>query len=130
MARSTLVLLVPGDPLTGLLTESGLSSYGYDVVVARTSAEAAALLPSNRHIRVLVIDADLPNTLSFAKTARAANPDLQVVYTSRAPNKLADRDKVNGAPCLRAPYHPHQLVGVIGGLLRRPSADDRETDAA
>jgi DNA-binding response OmpR family regulator len=130
MARPTLVLLVPGDPLTGLLTESGLSGYGYDVLVAHSSADAAALLPAHRHIRVLVIDADLPNAMAVTKAARAANPDLQVVYTSRAPNKLADRDKVTGAPCLRAPYHPHQLVGVIGGLLRRPSADDREIDAA
>ncbi|KAB1077914.1 hypothetical protein [Methylobacterium soli] len=24
--------------------------------------------------------------------------------------------KVAGAPCLRTPYHPHQLAGIISGL--------------
>jgi DNA-binding response OmpR family regulator len=130
MARPTLVLLLPGDPLTGLLTESGLRSYGFEVLVARTSAEALDVFCATRNIRVLVVDADLANGPSLAKTARSRDPDLHVIYTAREPNKLPDREKVGGAPCLRAPYHPHQLVGVISGLLRRPTMDDRGAEAA
>ena len=126
MSKATLVLLVPGDRLTGLLTESGLQGYGYEVLVAQSPTAASDHLRSNKRIRVLAMDADLPNGLALAKAARAANPDLVVVYTSRMPHKLADRDKVDGAPCLRAPYHSHQLVGVIGGLLRRPATDQDE----
>jgi DNA-binding response OmpR family regulator len=124
MASTTLVLIVPSDPLTGLLTESGLTAYGYDVLMARDAEEAMAVLQANRRVKVLVIDADVVSRLNFAKVARSLRPDLQVVYTSRLPNKLSDQDKVSGAPCLRAPYHPHQLVGVIAGLLGRRSTDD------
>jgi DNA-binding response OmpR family regulator len=126
MQKATLVLLVPGDRLTGLLTESGLQSYGYEVLVTQGLAEASDHLRSTKRIRVLVMDADLPDGLALAKAARAANPELTIVYTSRTPNRLSDREKVRGAPCLRAPFHPHQLVGVIGGLLRRPTADQDE----
>ena len=130
MARPTLVLLVPGDSLTGLLTESGLTSYGYEVILAQRPDEALDHLRSNRRIRVLVVDADLPNGFGLARFARAADPKIQVIYTLRAPNKIRENELVQGAPCLRAPYHPHQLVGVIGGLLRRPSGEDGETNAA
>jgi DNA-binding response OmpR family regulator len=130
MARPTLVLLVPGDPLTGLLTESGLTSYGYDVVMTLRPDEAQAHLQSQPRIKVLVVDADLPDGSGLARFARSANPAIQVIYTLRAPSRIREGELVQGAPCLRVPYHPHQLVGVIGGLLRRPSGEDGETNAA
>lgn len=130
MAQSTLVLLVLNDPLTGLLTESGLRSYGYDVVLARSSAEGQDLVLTNKRIKALVVDADLAGGLALARAARSASPGMHVVYTSQTPNKVADREKVRGAPCLRVPYHPHQLVGVIGGLMRRPTADGSEPQVA
>jgi hypothetical protein len=33
-----------------------------------------------------------------------------------------EREKVRGAPCLRTPYHPHQLVGVIAQISNRSEA--------
>jgi hypothetical protein len=35
MARQPLVLLVPGDRLTGVLTKRGLEGYGYDVLTSK-----------------------------------------------------------------------------------------------
>jgi len=101
-----------------------LQSYGYEVLLAHDPAEALTIARGNKRIQVLVVDADRPEGLALAKAARSADPSLHVVYTSRMPHKLMDRDKVSGAPCLRAPHHPHQLVGVIGGLLGRRSAGD------
>jgi hypothetical protein len=40
------------------------------------------------------------------------------------PHRLPEREKVPGAPCLRVPYHPHQLVSLIGQLTGRRSPDD------
>ena len=74
MARPTLVLLVPGDSLTGLLTESGLTSYGYEVILAQRPDEALDHLRSNRRIKVLVVDADLPNGFGLARFARQPIP--------------------------------------------------------
>jgi CheY-like chemotaxis protein len=125
MTRQPLVLLVPGDRLTGLLTKSGLEGYGYDVLTAGSVEEARALLLTNRRISVLVVDVELENTsagLALAKAARTADPTVRVVYTCIAPYRLSEREKVRGAPCLRTPYHPHQLVGVIGQISNRTEA--------
>jgi response regulator RpfG family c-di-GMP phosphodiesterase len=125
MARQPLVLLVPGDRLTGLLTKRGLEGYGYDVLTAGGVDEALSLLRTNPRISVLVIDVKLENTsasLGLAKAARMADSTINVVYTCGIPHRLPEREKVRGAPCLRTPYHPHQLVGVIAQISNRSEA--------
>jgi CheY-like chemotaxis protein len=125
MARQPLVLLVTGDRLTGLLTKNGLEGYGYDVLTTSSLDEALDLLRTNRRINVLVVDVKLENTsasLALAKAARLADPTINVVYTCGTPYRLSEREKVRGAPCLRTPYHPHQLVGVIAQISNRTEA--------
>jgi DNA-binding NtrC family response regulator len=129
MAR--LILLLGADSLTQLVVASGLQTYGYEVAVASTTSEALDLLQSRR-ISVLVadVDADTTNRLAFVRTVHTADPSLAVIYTARISSKLPDRDKVPGAPCLRAPYHPHQLVSLIGHLFRRGAEDEDASHAA
>ena len=125
MAKQPLVLLVPGDRLTSLLTRRGLEGYGYDVLTASGVEEALDLLRTNTRISVLVVDVKLENTsasLAFAKAARMADPRVNVVYTCSIPHRLPEREKVRGAPCLRTPYHPHQLVGVIAQISNQNEA--------
>ncbi len=125
MARQPLVLLVPGDRLTGVLTKKGLEGYGYDVLTTSGVEEALELLRTNTRISVLVVDVKLENTsagLALAKAARMADPRVNVVYTCGTPHRLPEREKVRGAPCLRTPYHPHQLVGVIAQISNRNEA--------
>ena len=125
MARHPLVLLVPGDRLTGLLTKSGLEGYGYDVLTTSSVEDALDLLRTNARINVLVVDVKLENTsagLALAKAARQANPRVNIVYTCDIPHRLPEREKVRGAPCLRTPYHPHQLVGVIAQISNQNEA--------
>ncbi len=98
---------------------------------ANTPAEALGILQTRR-VGVLVasMDIDTAGRLSFVQAARKANPALAVIYTARVPSKLPDREKVAGAPCLRSPYHPHQLVSLIGHLSRRGVEDDDTSHAA
>ena len=122
MSRPPLVLLVPPDRLTGMTTSHHLAGYGLEIITANSVDEAQHLLRTNRRISVLVIDTDLGQAddgLSLAKSARASDPDLKVIYTSRMPFRLQESEKVSGAPCVRTPYRPHQLVGVISQLVRR-----------
>jgi DNA-binding response OmpR family regulator len=131
MARPTLVLLVPGDRLTGVLTQAGLQGFGFDVEVVSSAEEAADRLRSHRGIDVLVVDADLPQGrgLALAREARALDPKYKVICTARNPFQIPDRDTVRGAPWLRTPYHPHQLVGLISNLSGRQGSDE-DTRAA
>ena len=125
MTRHPLVLLVPGDRLTGLLTKSGLEGYGYDVLTTSSVEDALDLLRTNARISVLVVDVKLENTsagLALAKAARMADPRVSIVYTCDIPHRLPEREKVRGAPCLRTPYHPHQLVGVIAQISNQNEA--------
>jgi len=129
MAR--LVLLLGSDPLTQLVVASGLQTYGYEAALASTPADALEIL-NNRKVHALVaeMDSDTAGRLAFVRSARKIDPSLPVIYTARVPSKLPDRDKVSGAPSLRAPYHPHQLVSLIGHLFRRGAEDEDASHAA
>jgi CheY-like chemotaxis protein len=133
MSRQPLVLLVPGDRLAGRLAKGGLEGYGYDVLMAGSVEEALSHLRTNRRISVLVVDVKLENAtagMALAKAARVGAPSIHVIYTCRIPYRLPEREKVKGAPCLRTPYHPHQLVSVIGQISTRYSSSGIETRAA
>jgi CheY-like chemotaxis protein len=91
--------------------------YGYAVLTADDGQGAAATLRENKHITVLVTDADLNGDidgLAITHLARKTNPTkIDVIYTARTPQRIPHAGKVSGAPMLRELYHPHQLVGVI-----------------
>ena len=133
MARQPLVLLVPEGRRPGAITRAGLESYGYDVLTASTLEEGLDLLLMNQRVSVLVVDVEpekVSEGMALAKAARRSDPSLHVIYTCRAPYKLPEREKVKDAPCLRTPYHPHQLVGVIGQISSRHCFDEHEMRAA
>ncbi|MCJ2084267.1 response regulator [Methylobacterium sp. J-090] len=132
MARASLpplVILLAGDELTRSITTSCLEASGYDVLSARTAGEVEALLlgqTDRRRVDVLVTDADVRDEVdgfSLGAVARCLDPAVGVIYTTRSPRTLPAAI-VAGAPCLRTPYHAHQLVSLIAGLPR-PTARNR-----
>ena len=113
--------------MTRLLTANGLAMYGYTVLTARNGAEAVELLQANRRIDVLVTDADLggdPDGLAIARFARGLHPKVDVIYTGRQPSRIPEALKVKGAPSIRTPYHPQQIVGIISEFRQRPDAGE------
>ena len=135
MAKPQTVLLVARTGLVRNVTSAGLAMYGYDVLTADGGQEASEALRENKHITVLVTDADLTGEidgLGIARLARKINPKIDVIYTARAPHRIPHAAKVSGAPMLRDPYHPHQLVGVISSIRMRSTEvpSDRSESAA
>lgn len=126
MNKIPTVLLVAGDGLTRLLTTSGLAMYGYEVRAADSPSEALELIRGASgadRIGVLVLDLDLPGDpdgLTVATLARAQHPKLMVIYTSRMPQRVPEKQKVPGAPILRTPYYAQQIAGIIRELQQGP----------
>lgn len=126
MSRPLTVLLVANDGLTRQITANGLTMYGYEPVVAREGSEAMKILEAERRVDVLVVDADLGGDVSglaVAKAARLLHPRIDVIYASRAPHRIPDEAKVKGAPSIRTPYQPQQIVGMISELRYRMPSD-------
>lgn len=135
MNKIPTVLLVAGDGLTRLLTTSGLAMYGYEVRAADSGADALEIISAASgpdRIGVLVIDLDLPGDpdgLAAARLARAQNPKLMVIYTSRMPQRIPEKQKVPGAPILRTPYCAQQIAGIIRELQQGSQAAHSERAA-
>lgn len=126
MARQLTVLLLASDGLTRQITANGLTMYGYEPFLARNGAEAMTLLEGERKMDILVVDADLGGDVSglaVAKAARLLNPRIDVIYTSRAPYRIPDGVKVKGAPSIKTPFQPQQIVGMISELRYRMPSD-------
>ena len=126
MSRQLSVLVVASDGLTRRITANGLTMYGYEPLLAKDGAEAMSILQAERRIEVLVVDADLGGDMSglaVAKAARLLHPRIDVIYASRAPHRIPDEAKVKGAPSIRNPYQPQQIVGMISELRYRMPSD-------
>jgi CheY-like chemotaxis protein len=122
MSKCLTVLIVTSDALTRSMCENGLAIAGYDVITATSGASAIEQLEA-RKVDVLVTDAELRGAvdgLSVARTARDRNPKVEVIYTAAFPQRIPESHKVPRAPCIRAPYSPYQVSGVIGALRQRP----------
>ena len=127
MARQLTVLLVASDGLTRQITANGLAMYGYEPILAKDGMEAMTALTGETRIDILVVDADLGGDIpgiEVAQAARLRNPRIDVIYTSRMPFRIPEGAKVKGAPSIRTPYQPQQIVGMISELRHRGSSDD------
>jgi CheY-like chemotaxis protein len=128
MVRQIKVLLVADDGLTRAVAANGLEMYGYCVFVARDGEDALEQLNARQRVDVLVVDADMSGErdgLGVAKAARQLSPTIDVIYVSRIPFRIPEQTKVRGAPCVRSPYHPHQLASVIAALRHRPGNEEK-----
>lgn len=127
MKRNALVLVVAADALTRRLTANGLEMYGYEVVAVASGGEAMDLLREERRIALVVTDVELGGEidgLAVAQAGRQADPRMLVIYTARFPHAIPRKRMVSGAPTLRSPFHPQQVVGLIAQLRQAGSGGD------
>ncbi|MDP2358283.1 MAG: hypothetical protein Q8M31_19795 [Beijerinckiaceae bacterium] len=117
------VLLALSDPRTNRAMSTGLQRFGYENLTATDQCEALSILATKGQIDVMIIDADAPEGLALGHGVRRAHPNVAIVYTSEAPQKIAEHTIVSGSPMLRSPFAPHLLAGVVAALGRRASLD-------
>jgi PAS domain S-box-containing protein len=112
------VLLVEDEPdVLGLATEL-FRSIGYEVVVASSASEAAAILKERTDIDVVFTDISMPNGMSgmeLASHVRTQYPAVKVVLTSGYP--LASlRDKHAAIHEFPFVYKPYRLADLARAL--------------
>jgi len=91
--RGETVLVVEDDTAVRLIISELLKELGYDVLVATDARPAIPLLQSDRRIDLMISDVVLPhvNGRKLAEIARAARPELQVLFVTGYAENATDR---------------------------------------
>lgn len=108
------IYLTDENPVVARDLASALVRSGYEVVTLPARQIAATLKGSPGRVVVLA-NAD-QGGLDLAREVRSCRADAGVVYTASAPHRIPDTAKVRGAPTMRSPITPHQLVGVVAAI--------------
>jgi DNA-binding response OmpR family regulator len=124
MADLLEIMVVEDDQQIQRFIEEALSDGGFEPAIASSGEEALALLTEGESIskyRLILIDIKLGKDRisgwDVARRARAANPDLPVVYITGVGDEEWAVQGVPGSVLLTKPFAPAQLVTAVSQLL-------------
>ena len=110
------ILFVDDDLISRLLNCAVLRECGFEVLEARSYAEACRLIEEHRCLTALVTSVDLAsqvNGFDLSRCARVANAHIPVVYLSGANVHRYFADGVSGSRFIPRPFDPHQIVRAL-----------------
>lgn len=115
-------LVVDDELLVQMVMSHALEDEGASVLPACDGAEALKLLEQGSSIDVLVTDVTMPvlDGWSLAERARAARPDLPVVYVTGM--SFAPSRQVAGSLLVPKPFRSEDLVDAVSRVLQREAA--------
>ena len=120
------ILLVESEDAVRRLAADILNRHGYQVIAARSSEEAVAMLKEqNRRVDLLLADGELAEKGStgklFAELQRLF-PELRVIYTGSCPADSAEHDRgaKSKGSILSKPYSPNDLISAVRQRLDAP----------
>jgi DNA-binding response OmpR family regulator len=117
------VLVVEDDTAVRLIISEVLKELGYDVLEASDARPAIPLLQSDRRIDLMISDVVLPhvNGRKLAEIARAARPDLKVLFVSGyAENATFLADFLDlGMDMLTKPFALEALGAKVRAMIER-----------
>ncbi|KAA2235564.1 hypothetical protein [Salinarimonas soli] len=108
------IYLTDENPVVARELSATLLKNGYEVVTLPAS-EITANVKAQRGRAVIFANVDRGG-LDLAREVRMARPDVGVVYSAAAPQRVPETARVRGAPIIRSPITSVQLVGVVGAL--------------
>ena len=121
--RCGAILVVEDEEPLRLLVVEVLRRRGYEVITAKSGAEALRMWPRHREdVQVLLTDIVMPdgvNGWELAKRLQSDKPALSVIYTSGYSPDIVDQDGrfLEGRVFLQKPYDPETLVEKIRACL-------------
>jgi len=117
------LLVVDDEPHIGLLLRPHLEHQGYQVSLARTLAEARAVLGDRRaSLDALLLDLHLPDgsgldLLRQLRRSAATRALPVIVLTAEGEDRVLGEVEALGASLLTKPFSPSKLTARIAGLL-------------
>jgi len=118
------VLFVEDDETLRELTRSVLADAGYTVIDASSGNEALDECEAHEGpIHVLVTDIVMPGMsgAALARRARAAHPEMKVIYTSGFTDEASHGALDPAIAFLQKPYTPGSLLETIRRVLTQPT---------
>jgi CheY-like chemotaxis protein len=113
------VLVADDEPEVREMTAESLGEAGYDVVCAASGEEALGMIDADRDIALLLTDIKMPGMdgWSLARSAKALNPDLRIVYMTAYAALPPEGSGGGLGPVLAKPWRFTQLVRLIRSAL-------------
>jgi CheY-like chemotaxis protein len=119
------VLVVEDNPAVRQVAISTLHSLGFDVVEAETGDEAAQVLKTNDHVRLVLSDIRMPGGLSgidLARFIKSEKPDVHILLTT---GYVDSEEIIEDVELLYKPYRATDLADKIQALLEKPKQPAR-----
>jgi CheY-like chemotaxis protein len=109
------ILFIDDDLISRLLNCAVLRESGFDVVEARSPAEACRIIASGAMFAALVIDADIGEGGGFAlaRHARQMNPQIAVIYMTGKDVPRYLLEGVHQSLFVPRPFDPDQIVRAL-----------------
>jgi len=114
------VLFVDDNIMCALDTCEALKGHGYSVVEVHQARDALRVLENHGRLCALVTDVELgpgENGFELARAARAAYPQLPVVFISGTAGARHPTEGVEGSQFVAKPYHPRQIEEALDRAL-------------
>ncbi len=122
-----ILLLDPEDSIRSFASLN-LRRAGYHPIEAATAAQALDALRLNPELRVLLLEAALPDSDAFSlvRRIREDNSDIGIIFLS---SRGSEMDKISGLSAgaddyVTKPYSPLELIARIDALCRRVAPRD------
>jgi CheY-like chemotaxis protein len=110
-----LVLIVEDEAMIRLNAALMLNDAGFDTVEAASAHEAIALLESNKQIRIVFTDINLPGSMDGLRLASAIRyrwPPIELILTS-GHVRVDEQDMPARGHFLAKPYTSEQLIQAV-----------------
>lgn len=116
--RSERILVVDDDHDVRAIITNFLSEIGY-VVYEAEHGEAALAMQNAVNPQLMIIDFAMPGTngAEVVKAARAAQPNLPILFVSGYADSAALEAAMGSAPFLRKPFRPAELASAVRATI-------------
>jgi DNA-binding NtrC family response regulator len=109
------ILFIDDDLISRLLNGAVLREAGFEVIEARSPAEACRIIASGAVFAAVVIDVDIGEGGGFAlaRHARQMNPQIAVVYMTGTDVPRYVHEGVQQSSFVPRPFQPDQIVRAL-----------------